>query len=72
MQTQVVGPIDDRVGIATALDLVIVLPLLLYFFGFRKRVSWVLLFGFILCGVLLANWMIPSHANAHLTYFNAV
>ncbi|MCA0173850.1 hypothetical protein [Bacillus sp. RAR_GA_16] len=72
MQTQVVGPIDDRVGIGTALDLGVILPLLLYFFGFRKRVSWVLLCGFIFCGVLLANWMIPSHADAHLTYFNAM
>ncbi|PFG12091.1 hypothetical protein [Bacillus sp. es.036] len=72
MQTQVVGPIDDRVGIGTALDLSIILPLLLYFFGFRKRVSWILLCGLVFFGVLLANWMIPSHADAHLTYFNVM
>ncbi|QHA90911.1 hypothetical protein [Bacillus sp. N1-1] len=72
MQLQMVGPIDDRVGIGTALDLIVILPLLLYFFGFRKRVSWILLCGIIFSGVLLANWMIPSHADAHLTYFNAV
>ncbi len=72
MQTQMVGPIDDRVGIGTAVDLGVILPLLLYFFGFRKRVSWILLCGFIFCGVLLANWMIPSHADAHLNYFNTM
>ncbi|WP_226659139.1 hypothetical protein [Pseudalkalibacillus hwajinpoensis] len=72
MQTQMVGPVDDRVGIGTALDLGVILPLLLYFFGFRKRESWILLCGFMFFGVLLANWMIPSHADAHLTYFNAM
>ena len=72
MQTQIVGPVDDRVGIGTALDLGIILPLLLYFFGFRKRVSWMLLCGLVFFGVLLANWMIPSHADAHLTYFNTM
>ncbi|WP_273853095.1 hypothetical protein [Guptibacillus spartinae] len=72
MQTQVVGPIDDRVGIGTALDLGIILPFLLYFFGVRKRVSWIFLCGLIFCGVLLANWMIPSHADAHLPYFKAI
>ncbi|MGB7999136.1 MAG: hypothetical protein WCF60_03455 [Anaerobacillus sp.] len=72
MQTQIVGPVDDKIALGTALDLIVILPLLLYFFGFRKRVSWILLCGLVLFGVLLANWMIPSHADAHLTYFNAL
>jgi hypothetical protein len=36
MQLQLVGPVDDMVGLGTALDLVIILPLVLYFFVLRK------------------------------------
>ncbi|WP_199868433.1 hypothetical protein [Virgibacillus senegalensis] len=69
MQVQLVGPVDDMVGLCTALDLVIILPLVLYFFGFKKRVSWLVLCAFIFWGLLLANWMIPSEADAYLSYF---
>ncbi|SDK46581.1 hypothetical protein [Sediminibacillus albus] len=69
MQMQLVGPVNDMVGLCTALDLVIILPLVLYFFGFKKRVSWLVLCAFILWGLLLANWMIPSEADAYLSYF---
>ncbi|MGA9287021.1 MAG: hypothetical protein WBV93_01630 [Anaerobacillus sp.] len=72
MQTQIVGPVNDRVGIGTALDLVVILPLCLYFFGFRKKVSWFVLCGFMFMGMLLANWMIPSEADGHLTSFNSL
>ncbi|MGI8314184.1 hypothetical protein [Halobacillus mangrovi] len=70
MQVQLVGPIDDFVGIGTALDLVVILPLLLYFFGFKKRVSWVVLVAFMFLGLLLANWVIPQQADGYLSYFN--
>lgn len=70
MQVQPFGPIDDRIGIATAIDLVIILPLLLYFFGLKKRGSWLILSTFIVGGVLLANWIIPSEASDYLFYFN--
>jgi hypothetical protein len=70
MQVQLVGPVDDLVGLGTAIDLVIILPLALYFFGFKKRVSWLVLCAFVFWGLLLSNWMIPNEANAYLTYFN--
>ncbi|RWZ58567.1 hypothetical protein EQV77_06265 [Halobacillus fulvus] len=70
MQFELVGPIDDRIGVATALDLTLILPLLLYFFGFKKKMSWLFLCGFILIGVVLANLIIPSHADGYLSYFN--
>ncbi|WP_338787019.1 hypothetical protein [Metabacillus sp. FJAT-53654] len=70
MQVQLVGPVDDMVGLGTALDLVIILPLVLYFFGFMKRVSWLVLFAFVFWGGLLANWMIPNEADGYLSYFN--
>ncbi|WP_156112557.1 hypothetical protein [Halobacillus sp. BBL2006] len=70
MQAQLAGPIDDWIGLGTAVDLVIILPLLLYFFGFKKRVSWLVLCGFVFWGLLLANWMIPYEADAFLAYFN--
>jgi hypothetical protein len=46
------------------------LPLALYFFGFKKRVSWLVLCAFVFWGLLLSNWMIPNEADAFLTYFN--
>ncbi|ARI77769.1 hypothetical protein [Halobacillus mangrovi] len=70
MQVQLVGPIDDYVGLGTALDLIVILPLLLYFFGFKKRVSRVILVGFMFWGLLLANWIIPQQADGYLSYFN--
>ncbi|KAB8130736.1 hypothetical protein F9U64_13980 [Gracilibacillus oryzae] len=70
MQVQLVGPVDDLVGIGTAIDLVIILPLAIYFLGFKKRVSWLVLCAFIFWGLLLANWMIPNEADGYLTYFN--
>ncbi|MED3656050.1 hypothetical protein P4489_17380 [Heyndrickxia sporothermodurans] len=70
MQVQLVGPVDDIVGLGTALDLVIILPLVLYFFGFKKRVSWLVLCAFVFWGLLLANWIIPDEADAFLSYFN--
>ncbi len=70
MQVQLVGPVDDLIGLCTALDLVIILPLVLYFFGFKKRVSWLVLCAFIFWGLLLANWMIPGEADGYLSYFN--
>lgn len=70
MQVQLVGPVDDMVGLGTAVDLVIILPLALYFFGFRKRVSLLVLCAFVFWGLLLANWMIPGGADAYLSYFN--
>ncbi|WP_077623497.1 hypothetical protein [Sediminibacillus massiliensis] len=69
MQFQIFGPIDDRIGVATAIDLIICLPLAIYFFGFRKRVSLLFLFTFILFGLVVANWMIPREADAYLSYF---
>lgn len=70
MQVQLVGPVDDLVGLGTAIDLVIILPLALYFFCFKKRVSWLVLCAFVFWGLLLSNWMIPNEADAFLTYFN--
>ncbi|WP_386060254.1 hypothetical protein [Thalassobacillus hwangdonensis] len=70
MRMQLAGPIDDRIGLATAIDLTIILPLLIYFFGFRKRMSWLLLCALIFWGLILANWMIPGGADAYLSYFN--
>ena len=70
MQVQLVGPIDNMNGLATTLDLVIILPLILYFFGFKKRMSWLVLCAFMFWGLLLANWMIPNEADAYLSYFN--
>ncbi|MBL5767618.1 hypothetical protein MXL46_17180 [Heyndrickxia sporothermodurans] len=70
MQVQLVGPVNDMVGLGTALDLVIILPLALYFFGFKKRVSWLVLCAFVFWGLLLANWIIPDEADAYLSYFN--
>ncbi|MFC4402588.1 hypothetical protein [Gracilibacillus xinjiangensis] len=70
MQVQLVGPVDDLVGIGTAIDLVIILPLAIYFLGFKKRVPLLVLFAFIFWGMLLANWIIPREADGYLTYFN--
>lgn len=70
MQVQIGGSANNMVGLVTALDLVIILPLSLYFFGFRIRVPWFVLGAFVFWGLLLANWIIPSAANAYLTYFN--
>lgn len=70
MQVQIGGSANNIVGLVTALDFVIFLPLALYFFGFRKRVPWLVLGAFIFWGLLLANWIIPFGANAYLTYFN--
>ncbi|SER25739.1 hypothetical protein SAMN04487944_102101 [Gracilibacillus ureilyticus] len=70
MQVQLVGPVDDLVAIGTAIDLVIILPLAIYFLGFKKRVSWLALCAFIFWGLLLANWIIPAEADRYLTYFN--
>ncbi|MCA0971608.1 hypothetical protein LCM20_13455 [Halobacillus litoralis] len=70
MRAGIAGPIDDRIGVATALDLCLILPLLLYFFGFRQRVSWVYLITFIFLGAVMANLMIPNHADGYLSYFN--
>jgi hypothetical protein len=36
MQVQLVGPVDDMVGLRTAFDHVIILPLVFYFFVLRK------------------------------------
>ncbi|MCP3738043.1 hypothetical protein [Rossellomorea sp. BNER] len=70
MQVQLVGPVDDMVGLGAAIDLVIILPLVLYFFGFKKRVSWLMLCAFVFWGLLLSNWIIPDEADAYLSYFN--
>ncbi|KGX92085.1 hypothetical protein N781_03115 [Pontibacillus halophilus JSM 076056 = DSM 19796] len=69
MQMGITGPVDDRIGAATALDVGIILPLLLYFFGFKKRISWTVLAAFILFGVVLSNWLIPANADGYLSYF---
>ncbi|WP_027955927.1 hypothetical protein [Halobacillus kuroshimensis] len=70
MRLELAGPIDDRIGTATAIDLGIILPLLLYFFGFKTRASWIVLPVLLFIGVLLANLIIPSHADGYLSYFN--
>lgn len=70
MQVQIGGSVNDITGLITAVDLIIVLPIVLYFFGFKKRISWIMLGAFVLWGLLLANWIIPNDANAYMTYFN--
>jgi hypothetical protein len=70
MQGGIAGPVNDILGLGTAIDLVLVLPLVIFFFGFRKRGSFFILFAFMLGGLLLANWIIPSEADTYLTYFN--
>jgi len=70
MQVQITGWVSHSLGLATAIDLTICLPLIIYFFGFRKRVSILVLIGCMFCGLLLANWMIPNEADGYLSYFN--
>ncbi|MFZ3580040.1 hypothetical protein [Virgibacillus sp. DJP39] len=70
MKIKLVGPVNDLIALGTAIDLVVILPLMLYFLGFKKRVSLLVLFAFVFLGLLLANWMIPREADLYLTYFN--
>lgn len=70
MRVEIAGPVNHFLGLATAIDLVIVLPLVLYFFGFRKRAPILALFAFMFWGLILANLLIPNEANGYLSYFN--
>ncbi|RLL43823.1 hypothetical protein D8M04_13000 [Oceanobacillus piezotolerans] len=70
MQGGAAGPVNDVLGLGTAIDLVVVLPIVLFFFGSRKRGSVLVLFFLMFLGLLLANWIIPSEANGYLSYFN--
>lgn len=70
MQAQLAGPVDDYIGLGTAIDLIIVLPFAIYFLGFRKRRSVFVLFALILAGLVLANVIIPNEADGFLSYFN--
>lgn len=69
MQFEVTGPANDLLGLASAVDLVLMLPLAIYFFGFRKRKSVFILLALVFWGMLLANWVIPNKADAYLSYF---
>ena len=70
MQVQIAGWISHDLALVTIIDLTIFLPLMIYFFGFRKRVSILVLLGSMFCGLLLANLIIPIEAGRYLSYFN--
>lgn len=68
MQVQIAGWVDDRLGLITAIDLIILLPLTIFLFGFRKKISILFLFAFMFTGLLLANLIIPNEAKGYLSY----
>ena len=70
MKMELVGEVTPGMTIGTVLDLVILLPLALYFFVFKRKISFLMVLPISIIGLLLANWIIPAYADHYLHTIN--
>jgi len=70
MKLEVAGSVTPEMALGTVLDLVIILPIVCYFFVFKKRPSFFVLIPISIAGLLVTNWIVPNHADDYLQVIN--
>ncbi|MFS0862454.1 hypothetical protein [Fredinandcohnia sp. 179-A 10B2 NHS] len=68
MTTDIVGPIDDLMIIASLIDLTIVLPLFFYILVVRNRFSIITLLPVVIGGFWFSYFIVPHHELAVFSY----
>lgn len=67
---EVTGPVPPLLVLATVVDIMIVLPVVLFLFVLRRRPTLSLLAPLWLLGAGFVHWIVPAYAKEHLQYMN--
>jgi hypothetical protein len=70
LKIEMTDPVPQLLVLATVLDIMIVLPVVLFLFVLRRKPTFSLLAPLWLLGAGFVHWIVPVYAKEHLLYMN--